>query len=151
MSTKVVIGIAAALILVGGGAWFFHYASQKTGTHKFDEPSDIASAAIGYREEYGAFPIGTYHEVCRALSGENPREISFIHSADRIGLDEQGGFLDSWNRPYTIFFTDKAVLVRSRGKDGLVDDGQFYEADDILVSRSIDETENTWHGRENDG
>ena len=151
MRAKLIIVGGVVAGLVGSMMWFGNRLVQRSGTHKFDEPREIASAAILYREAYGSFPSGSYTEICLALSGKNPRELTFVGSPDRIGTDERGGFLDAWNRPYTIFFSSSAVLVRSRGADGLVDDGQFYGADDVLVSKSIDDTENTWYGRPDDG
>ena len=122
--------------------FLLRHAMRTTGTHKFDELSDIAAAAVAYQVQYGTFPTGTTQEVCRKLSGDNPRNISFVHSTEDIGIDEDGRFLDAWDRPYSIFFSDNAVLIRSRGKDGKVDDGHFFEADDIILSRTVDERRN---------
>lgn len=95
----------------------------------------IASAFIDYKNEYTAYPQGTYEVIMGAIQGENPRKIVFIEFLPE-DLDPHGVPVDPWGISYHIEFPpgNSRPRVWSSGPNR-IDESDKPDSDDIVSWR----------------
>jgi hypothetical protein len=119
-------------VLWGTRAWSTFRANARTA--KFNE--DVENLFIGlqkYKERVGSYPIGGNAQVAKALQGNNEKNV-IILVGRKTELNDKGEYVDPWNTPLRIYFSDSGVLVRSAGPNRRFDDSTVMEADDFIRS-----------------
>ena len=127
------LGWWLALVVVIAVVAFFLYPAILTrdeGTYRIDaETQAIQGTLAQYKTEFGAFPTGDSRAICRALAGNNPKNIRLIEWRERSTTPE-GDFLDPWGTPYKIYFSGDWPLVRSAGPNKQFDPSTKRKATD---------------------
>ncbi len=75
-------------------------------------------ALKAYQSEYGSYPIGDYRQICRALCGNNPKNIEFFER-DPKHRNALGEIIDPWGTPFRIDLSPHPVepRIQSAGKN----------------------------------
>jgi len=126
-----VITIACGVVWAAR-AWSTLRANARTA--KFNE--DVENLFVGlqkYKERVGSYPVGSNAQVAKALQGQNSKNV-IILVGRKTDLNEKGEYVDPWNTPLRIYFSDNGVLVRSAGPNRRFDDSTVMEADDFIRS-----------------
>ena len=133
---KIITGIGLIAVVVGivwaGKAWTTLRVNARTT--KFNE--DVENLFTGlqkYKERVGSYPMGGNAEVAKALQGNNAKNVIIIVGRNQE-LNDKGEFVDPWNTPLRIYFSDTGVLIRSAGPNRRFDDSTVMEADDFIRS-----------------
>jgi hypothetical protein len=133
---KIMIAIGVLTVAFGviwaSRAWSTLRANARTA--KFNE--DVENLFIGlqkYKERVGSYPIGSNSQVAKALQGNNEKNV-IILVGRKTELNDKGEYVDPWNTPLRIYFSDAGVLVRSAGPNRRFDDSTVMEADDFIRS-----------------
>ena len=86
-----------------------------------------------YKEKVGSYPPGGNAEVAKALQGNNSKNVIVIVGR-KTEFNEKGEFIDPWNTPLRIYFSDNNVLIRSAGPNRRFDDSTVTDGDDFIRS-----------------
>jgi hypothetical protein len=86
-----------------------------------------------YKENVGAYPIGSNAEIVKALKGRNAKNI-IILMGRKTDLNDKGEIVDQWGTPLRIYFSDNGILVRSAGPNRRFDDSTIVDSDDYFRS-----------------
>jgi hypothetical protein len=132
ISPAVWVGLAFMTLIGLMVAFQPHSAPIIERVRKIDiEVSAVRTALRDYEATFGAFPSGESPAVFRALRGQNPRQIVFLHCpAESVSPD--GSMVDPWGTPYRVYFSGKEVLVRSAGPNKLFDEPGARHFDDCI-------------------
>ena len=104
----------------------------RDGVRRIDSEARALQGALAqYKTEFGTFPTGDTRSVCKALSGNNPKNIRFIEWRERSTTPE-GDFLDPWGTPYKIYFSGDWPLIRSAGENKQFNSSDQKEPDDYF-------------------
>jgi hypothetical protein len=133
---KILIAIGvltvAVAILWAGKAWNSLQVNARTS--KFNEEVDnLFTALQKYKERVGAYPVGGNIEIAKALNGANNKNV-IVLMGTKMHLNDKGEFVDPWNNPLRIYFSDTGVLIRSAGPNRRFDDTTVMDADDYIRS-----------------
>jgi hypothetical protein len=133
---KILIAIGvltvAVAILWAGKAWNSLQVNARTS--KFNEEVDnLFTALQKYKERVGAYPVGGNIEIAKALNGANNKNV-IVLMGTKMHLNDKGEFVDPWNSPLRIYFSDTGVLIRSAGPNRRFDDTTVMDADDYIRS-----------------
>ncbi|MFH1498353.1 MAG: type II secretion system protein GspG [Verrucomicrobiota bacterium] len=111
------------LVFIGGLLHFTMRAVSRTPDSTGRTKAEMSHLSIGlqlYRQEFGSFPEATGNaELIQALTRNNPRKLSFYSLSP--GRYPDGVLLDGWERPFVFEKTETGFLIRSAGKDGVLD------------------------------
>jgi len=134
----VIVGVLTILLGVGWVAktWNSSWAAAKVNarTQRFNE--DVVTffdALQKYKENVGAYPVGSNAEIAKMLKGKNPKNV-IILVGRKTELNEKGEFVDPWGTPLRIYFSDNGILVRSAGPNRRFDDSTALDCDDFFRS-----------------
>ena len=97
---------------------------------------DIENLFVGlqqYKENVGAWPVGSNADIVKALKGQNPKNV-IILVGRKLELNSQGEFVDPWGTALRIYFGGNNILIRSAGPNKRFDDSTSPECDDYLRS-----------------
>lgn len=132
--TLAIIGLVALGI---GALWCaraWNTLKVNARTAKFNE--DVENLFVGlqkFKENVGAYPVGSNAEVVKAMNGQNPKNV-IILVGRKTEMNEKGEIVDPWGTPLRIYFSDSGALVRSAGPNRRFDDSTFIDADDFIRS-----------------
>ncbi|MEY4916157.1 MAG: hypothetical protein RL616_70 [Verrucomicrobiota bacterium] len=71
-----------------------------------------------YQDRFGENPVGDNSEITAALTGKNPKQVTFITEESCLRTNDKGELLDGWGTPF--FFhqvSSKEMEIRSAGED----------------------------------
>ena len=132
---KKIIFAIGLVALVVGTAWGIRAVTvyqANARSSKFNEDVDSLFTAIQrYKERAGAYPSGSNADVAKALDGKNEKNL-IILAGKNLPMNTKGEFVDPWETPLRIYFSNDGVLVRSAGPNRSFDDTTVVEFDDIL-------------------
>src|SRR3954462_4727543 len=124
------IGLVVSVLIL----FVYPAANSGEGTSRVGaETSAIIVALCHYKETFGDFPKGSTAEICKSLSGTNPKNIRFIELPKR-SISSDGSFMDTWGTPYEIYFSSEGPLSRSAGKNKTFEEGNVKHSDDFYRS-----------------
>jgi len=104
---------------------------ERIAVTKIDMES-LITAVQQYRIEYGTLPGGDPTNILKALFGDNPKKIPFLHVRSR-SLNTRGEWLDPWGTPYDFRSSStNSISVKSAGKNKI-----FGDKDDIVTERPL--------------
>jgi hypothetical protein len=134
----VIVGVLTILLGVGwviktsNSAWAANKVNART--QRFNE--DVVTffdALQKYKENVGAYPVGSNAEIAKMLKGKNPKNV-IILVGRKTELNEKGEFVDPWGTALRIYFSDNGILVRSAGPNRRFDDSTAIDCDDFFRS-----------------
>jgi hypothetical protein len=130
---KILVPIAALLVLVCAGWMAKPYLSQKTDPKvaKFNE--DAVSLVMGlqqYKEFVGAYPTGSAVDISKALTGQTDKKVLILVTR-KSELNTKGEIVDPWGTPIKIYFNQDTILIRSAGPNRVFEDSQNPRTDDL--------------------
>jgi hypothetical protein len=129
--------IVGALALVVGSGWAYQEwttLQRNANTSKFNEDVDNLFYALQqYKEHIGSYPVGNNAEICKALMGNNPKNMIILVGRKKE-VDSKGQIVDPWGTPLRIYFAGEGILVRSAGPNKRFDDSTVVAADDYYRS-----------------
>jgi len=130
----IVIGLITTLMGVGYAYQTWKSWTVAARTSRFNEDvMNLFDALQKYKEHVGAYPIGGNAEIAKALKGKNSKNV-IILVGRKNQMNEKGEFVDPWNTPLRIYFSDNGILVRSAGPNRRFDDSTVSECDDFFRS-----------------
>ncbi len=133
---KFIVAVGIVSILAGAGYLTKVWTNLRVQarTSKLNEDvENLFSALQKYKEHVGTYPIGGNAEVAKALKGHNPKNV-IILVGRKNELNDKGEFVDPWNTPLRIYFSDNGIMVRSAGPNRRFDDSTTLECDDYFRS-----------------
>ncbi len=135
-----VFASVAALVL-GGFLWSSFFGGQSGKARSPEEQTRaglkrLAGAMTAYASAQGNLPISDPATIIKTLRGPDPAAPGFLKVEDGE-LSPEGAWVDGWRRPIQIFTSAKEYLLRSAGKNGVFDDFQSQERDDIILGGEI--------------
>ena len=101
-----------------------------TALKKAATAAELTSIKLGlnaYKVEFGEFPKGDQIQIVKALTGQNPKKITFIvfHPHD---FNERDELIDRWGTPVKISIMSQTTFsITSAGPDKL-----FGQKDDLI-------------------
>jgi hypothetical protein len=134
---KRAVWIVGVVMMCLGALWTFRVFSTwrvNARTEKFRE--DVENLFVGlqqYKENVGAYPVGSNADVAKALMGKNPKNV-IILVGRKNEMNAKGEFIDPWGTALRIYFSDNGVLVRSAGPNRRFDDSTSIDCDDFFRS-----------------
>lgn len=130
----VVIGLLATLVGMGYAVQTWKSVTVAARTKGLNEDViNLFDALQKYKEHVGAYPTGGNLEVAKALKGQNPKNVIVLIGRKNT-TNEKGEFVDPWNTPLRIYFSDNGILIRSAGPNRRFDDSTAQECDDFFRS-----------------
>ncbi len=82
-----------------------------------------------YAAMYGGNPVGTNPEITRALNGDNPKQVRFIHPEDGLRINDKGEMVDPWGTPFFFHQLSGQVMeIHCAGPDR-----RMWTADDLVT------------------
>jgi hypothetical protein len=133
---KFIVAVGLITLLAGAGYVVKVWTNLRVQarTSKLNEDvENLFSALQKYKEHVGSYPVGGNSEVARALKGQNSKNV-IILVGKKNDLNDKGEFVDPWNTPLRIYFSDSGILVRSAGPNRRFDDSTTLECDDYFRS-----------------
>jgi hypothetical protein len=128
------LGLIAMVIGVAWGIRALTVYQANARSSKFNDDVDSLFTALQqYKERTGSYPHGSNAEIAKALDGKNEKNL-IVLVGKKITKNNKGEFVDPWDTPLQIYFSDNGVLVRSAGPNRSFDDTTVVEFDDILRS-----------------
>jgi hypothetical protein len=129
-----VIGLITVMVGVGYlvRAWTTLRVNARTARMN-EDIVNMFDALQKYKENVGAYPIGSNADIVKALKGRNAKNI-IILMGRKTDLNDKGEFVDQWKTPLRIYFSDNGILVRSAGPNGRFDDSTSMDCDDYFRS-----------------
>lgn len=71
-----------------------------------------------YNSTFGENPVGTNPEITAALTGANPKQITFITAESGLRVNGSGELVDGWGTPFFFHqLSGKEMEIRSAGED----------------------------------
>jgi hypothetical protein len=130
----IVVGLITTLVGVGYAFQAWKSLTVAARTRSLNEDvMNLFDALQKYKEHVGAYPTGGNVEVAKALKGQNPKNV-IVLVGRKSQVNEKGEFVDPWNTPLIIYFSDKGIMVRSAGPNRRFDDSTVPECDDFFRS-----------------
>ncbi|HAV62965.1 MAG TPA: hypothetical protein DCY13_11440 [Verrucomicrobiales bacterium] len=134
-SMKKFIFALGLIALVVGVAWGIRAVTvyqANARSAKFNNDVDSLFTALQqYKERTGDYPSGSNAQIAKALDGKNEKNL-IILVGKNLTTNTKGEFVDPWETPLRIYFSNEGVLVRSAGPNRSFDDTTVVEFDDIL-------------------
>jgi len=82
-----------------------------------------------YSLRFGENPVGDNAEITAALTGKNPKHVTFLNPEDGLRLNDKGQLVDNWNTPYFFHQLSSTVMeIHSAGPDR-----RMWTADDLVL------------------
>lgn len=126
------LGLIALVVSVAWGIRAVTVYQANARSSKFNEDVDsLFNALQQYKERTSAYPQGSNAEIARALDGRNDKNL-IILVGKNLTVNSKGEFVDPWETPLRIYFSNEGVLVRSAGPNRSFDDTTVVNFDDIL-------------------
>lgn len=126
------LGLIALLVGIVSGVRMFSVYQANARSKEFNrDVNSLFLALQKYKERTGTYPRGSNAEIAKDLNGENDKNLIIMVGRD-ISKNTKGEFVDPWETPLRIYFSDSGVLVRSAGPNRSFDDTTVVEFDDIL-------------------
>jgi len=128
------VGVIAILIGVFWVARTWSAFQINARTQRFnDDVQTLFESLQKYKENVGAYPVGSNAEIAKMLKGKNPKNV-IILVGRKTDLNDKGEFVDPWGTPLRIYFSDNGILVRSAGPNRRFDDSTALDCDDFFRS-----------------
>jgi len=129
-----VVGVLTILVGVGWVAKTWSAFRVNARTQRFnDDVVTLFEALQKYKENVGAYPVGSNSEIAKMLQGKNPKSV-IILVGRKTELNDKGEFVDPWGTALRIYFSDSGILVRSAGPNRRFDDSTALDCDDFFRS-----------------
>ena len=134
---KRLVLILGALTLVCGVVWLVRAGTTwraNIRTSKLN--SDVENLFVGlqkYKQYVGEFPSGSNAEIAAALTGKNQKNVIIVVGKESE-LNSKGEYVDPWETPLRIYFSEGGILVRSAGPNKRFDDSTAVACDDFFRS-----------------
>lgn len=96
------------------------------------EMKQVLDGLKSHKRDAKALPQGDGRAVVGLLVEEK------LLKPDAIHVSPQGDWLDPWGHPYRVFISGNAVLIRCAGPNGIFDDGDDDNRDDMLMETSVE-------------
>jgi hypothetical protein len=132
---KKIVYCLGLLMLVGGIIWgaraFTVFQSNARSKEFNKDVNSLFLALQKYKERTGSYPRGSNAAIAKDLNGENDKNLIIMVGRD-ITKNTKSEFVDPWETPLRIYFSESGVLVRSAGPNRSFDDTTVVEFDDIL-------------------
>ncbi len=126
------LGLIALLVGIISGVRAFTVFQANARSKEFNKDVNSLFLALQkYKERTGNYPRGSNAEIAKDLNGENDKNLIIMVGRD-ITKNTKGEFVDPWETPLRIYFSENGVLVRSAGPNRSFDDTTVVEFDDIL-------------------
>jgi hypothetical protein len=126
------LGLIALLVGIVSGVRMFTVFQANARSKEFNKDVNSLFLALQkYKERTGNYPRGSNAEIAKDLNGENDKNLIIMVGRD-ITKNTKGEFVDPWETPLRIYFSESGVLVRSAGPNRSFDDTTVVEFDDIL-------------------
>jgi hypothetical protein len=91
---------------------------------------NMHSAFHLFASRFGANPVGTNPEITKALTGDNPKQTTFIRPEDGLRINTAGELIDPWGTPFFFHqLSGKEMEIHSAGPD------RVMWTDDDLVTK----------------
>ena len=119
------IALAIVIIIVFGIFILPMFYSRKSAKAAKAELAEIGEALTDYYAEKGAWPSSGGRAVAEALTGGGSKAFS-----EHERRDDDGRFLDPWEKPYRFFFSKDAFAIQSSGPDKKFEDDAGTGGDD---------------------
>lgn len=126
------LGLIALLVGIVTGVRMFTVYQANARSKEFNrDVNSLFLALQKYKERTGEYPRGSNSAIAKDLNGENDKNLIIMVGRD-ISKNTKGEFVDPWETPLRIYFSESGVLVRSAGPNRSFDDTTVVEFDDIL-------------------
>lgn len=126
------LGVVALIVGVAFGMRSFMVFQANARSKEFNKDVNSLFLALQkYKERTGDYPRGSNSDIAKDLNGENDKNLIIMVGRD-IPKNTKGEFVDPWETPLRIYFSERGVLVRSAGPNRSFDDTTVVEFDDIL-------------------
>lgn len=129
-----IVGVVGVIVAAGWAVKAFTTVQAKARNARLS--SDVESLFDGlqkYKEFVGSYPKGGNSEIAKALTGQNEKKVTVLVGR-KLELNGKGEYVDPWQNPLRIYFTDTSVLIRSAGPNGRFDESTAFEFDDFIRS-----------------
>ncbi|HWN96656.1 MAG TPA: hypothetical protein VNT99_16625 [Methylomirabilota bacterium] len=82
-----------------------------------------------YSLRFGGNPVGDNAEITAALSGNNPKQVTFLAPDDGARINGKGQLVDNWDSPYFFHQLSRTEMeIQSAGPDR-----RMWTADDLVL------------------
>ena len=126
------LGLVALVVGVAFGIRAITVFQANARSKEFNKDVNSLFLALQkYKERTGDYPRGSNAKIAKDLNGENEKNLIIMVGRD-IPKNTKGEFVDPWETPLRIYFSESGVLVRSAGPNRSFDDTTVVEFDDIL-------------------
>lgn len=134
---KRIVLVIGFIAIVAGAVWVVRAWSSLNASARSQRLNDdvvtMFDALQKYKENVGAYPVGSNSDIAKALKGKNPKNV-IILVGRKTELNEKGEFVDPWGTALRIYFSDSGILVRSAGPNRRFDDSTAMDCDDFFRS-----------------
>ena len=127
-------GVITTLVCVGWVAQTLNVWRVNATNSQFN--NEVESLFVGlqkYKEYVGEYPRGSNDDIAKALKGKNPKNVIIVVGKD-TQLNSKGEFVDPWETPLRIYFSQDGIMVRSAGPNKRFDDSTAANSDDFFRS-----------------
>lgn len=131
---KFIYGLGLISLVIGIAFGFRAFSVFRSNARAKEFNQDVNSLFLAlqkYKERTGEYPSGSNSAIAKDLNGENNKNLIIMVGRD-MKKNTKGEFVDPWETPLRIYFSDRGVLVRSAGPNRSFDDTTVVEFDDIL-------------------